>query len=115
MFSASDDGRQYDIRAVRIEDGAVVDLVSPLRTSGKVGGFLRCRDHALRNHRWRNGHCRRRRCGVRRQAGGDFYCHFRPGLELTPLELGATYLLALHHDDVGVERVVMYDLTRNSS
>ncbi|MCY3943579.1 MAG: hypothetical protein OXG18_07435 [Gemmatimonadetes bacterium] len=49
------------------------------------------------------------------QAGGDFYCHFRPGLELTPLELGATYLLALHHDDVGVERVVMYDLTRNSS
>ena len=49
------------------------------------------------------------------QAGGDFYCHFRPGLELTPLELRATYLLALHHDDVGVERVVMYDLTRNSS
>lgn len=28
MFSASDDGRQYDIRAVRIEDGAVVDLVA---------------------------------------------------------------------------------------
>ena len=28
MLSASDDGRQYDIRAVRIEDGAVVDLVS---------------------------------------------------------------------------------------
>ncbi|MDE2981067.1 MAG: hypothetical protein OXU74_07720 [Gemmatimonadota bacterium] len=49
------------------------------------------------------------------QAGGDFYCHFRPGLELTPLELGANYLLALRHDDLGVERVVMYDLTRNSS
>lgn len=28
MFSASDDGKQYDIRAVRLEDGAVVDLVS---------------------------------------------------------------------------------------
>ena len=49
------------------------------------------------------------------QAGGDFYCHFRPGLELTPLEFGAAYLIALHRDDVGVERVVMYDLTRNSS
>lgn len=49
------------------------------------------------------------------QAGGDFYCHFRPGLELTPLEFGAAYLIALHRDDVGVERVVMYNLTRNSS
>ena len=48
------------------------------------------------------------------QAGGDFYCHFRPGLELTPLEFGADYLLALHRDDLGVERVVMYNLTRNS-
>ncbi len=28
MFSASDDGNQYDIRAIRIEDGVVVDLVS---------------------------------------------------------------------------------------
>lgn len=28
MFSASDDGSQYDIRAVRIEDGFVVDLVA---------------------------------------------------------------------------------------
>ena len=28
MFSASDDGRQYDILAVRIEDGVVVDLVT---------------------------------------------------------------------------------------
>ena len=28
MFSASDDGTQYDIRAVRLEDGLVVDLVS---------------------------------------------------------------------------------------
>ena len=30
MFSASDDGSQYDIRAVRLEDGVVVDLVSTL-------------------------------------------------------------------------------------
>ena len=28
MFSASDDGNRYDIRAVRIDDGVVVDLVS---------------------------------------------------------------------------------------
>ena len=48
------------------------------------------------------------------QADGNFYCHFRPGLELTPLEFGAAYLLALHRDDLGVERVVMYNLTRNS-
>lgn len=30
MFSASDDGSQYDIRAVHLEDGVVVDLVSTL-------------------------------------------------------------------------------------
>ncbi|MDE0358561.1 MAG: hypothetical protein OXN92_12630 [Gammaproteobacteria bacterium] len=48
------------------------------------------------------------------RADGDFYCHFRPGPELTPLEFGAAYLLALHRDDVGVERVVMYNLTRDS-
>lgn len=47
------------------------------------------------------------------RANGDFHCHFRPGTELTPLEFGAAYLLALHRDDVGVERVVMYNLTRN--
>ena len=47
------------------------------------------------------------------QTGGDFYCHFRPGLQLTPLEFGADYLLALHRDDLEVERVMMYDLTRN--
>ena len=44
------------------------------------------------------------------QANGDFFCHFRPGPELTPLEFGADYLLALHRDHVGVERVVMYEL-----
>ncbi len=49
------------------------------------------------------------------QDNGDFYCHLRPGLELTPLEFGATYLLALHRDDVGVERVVVHNLTKNSS
>ena len=49
------------------------------------------------------------------QPGGDFYCHFRPGPQMTPLEFGADYLLALHRDDLGVERVMMYDLTRNSS
>lgn len=48
------------------------------------------------------------------QTGGDFYCHFGPGLELTPLEFGAGYLLALHRDDLGVERVMMYNLTRSS-
>jgi len=47
------------------------------------------------------------------QTGGDFYCHFRPGLQLTPLEFGADYLLALHRDDLEVERVMMYNLTRN--
>ena len=47
------------------------------------------------------------------RANGDFHCHFRPGTELTPLEFGAAYLLALHRDDVGVERVVTYQLTRN--
>lgn len=49
------------------------------------------------------------------QTVGDFYCHFRPGLELTPLEFGADYLLALHRDDLGVERVVMYHFARNSA
>ena len=44
------------------------------------------------------------------QTVGDFHCHFRPGLELTPLEFGADYLLALHRDNLGVERVVMYNL-----
>jgi hypothetical protein len=48
------------------------------------------------------------------QTVGDFYCHFRPGLELAPLEFGANYLLALYRDDLGVERVVMYNLTRSS-
>lgn len=48
------------------------------------------------------------------QAGGVFCCHFRPGLELTPREFGAAYLLAVHRDDLGVERVMMYNLTRNS-
>ena len=44
------------------------------------------------------------------EASGDFFCHFRPGSELTPFEFGADYLLALHRDDLGVERVVMYEL-----
>ena len=43
-------------------------------------------------------------------ASGDFSCHLRPGVELTPLEFGAGYLLALHRDELGVERVVMYEL-----
>ena len=43
-------------------------------------------------------------------ASGDFSCHLRPGSELTPLEFGADYLLALHRDELEVERVVMYDL-----
>lgn len=43
-------------------------------------------------------------------ANGDFSCHLRPGSGLTPLEFGAGYLLALHRDELEVERVVMYEL-----
>lgn len=43
-------------------------------------------------------------------ANGGFSCHFRPGPELTPFEFGADYLLGLHRDELGVERVVMYEL-----
>lgn len=42
---------------------------------------------------------------------GYFSCHLRPGSELTPLEFGADYLLALHRDELEVERIVMYRLS----
>jgi hypothetical protein len=32
--------------------------------------------------------------------------------EFQPLEIGATYVLGVHHDEIGVERVRLYDLTR---
>ena len=44
------------------------------------------------------------------KASGDFSCHLRPGSQLTPFEFGANYLLALHRDELEVERVVMYEL-----
>ena len=44
-------------------------------------------------------------------ANGDFSCHFRPAPELTPFEFGADYLLGLQRDELGVERVVMYELS----
>ncbi len=41
---------------------------------------------------------------------GTFSCHFAPGLDLTPYEFGADYVLALDVDDLGTERVVMHRL-----
>ena len=43
-------------------------------------------------------------------ASGDFSCHLRPGPELVPFEFGSDYLLGAQRDELGVERVVMYDL-----
>ena len=41
---------------------------------------------------------------------GAFACHLRPDPQLTPLEFGDDYMLAQHVDELGVERVVMYEL-----
>ena len=43
-------------------------------------------------------------------ANGAFACHLRPDPQLTPLEFGDGYMLAQHVDELGVERVVMYEL-----
>ncbi len=47
-------------------------------------------------------------------SGGEFQCHLTMDTSLTVYEFGADYLLAVHRDELGVERVVEYELLPSS-
>ena len=47
-------------------------------------------------------------------SGGEFQCHLTLDVSLTVYEFGADYLLAVHSDELGVERVVEYELHPSS-
>ena len=42
--------------------------------------------------------------------GGDFLCHLTDPEGVTIHEFGSDYVLGVHTDDLGVERVVRYEL-----
>lgn len=48
------------------------------------------------------------------RSGGAFQCHLTLDASLTVYEFGADYLLAVHMDELGVERVVEYQLHPSS-
>ena len=48
------------------------------------------------------------------RSGGEFQCHLTLDVSLTVYEFGADYLLAVHRDELGVERVVEYELHPSS-
>lgn len=49
------------------------------------------------------------------RSGGEFQCHLTLDVSLTVYEFGADYLLAVHRDELGVERVVEYELHPSSA
>ncbi len=49
------------------------------------------------------------------RSGGEFQCHLTLDVSLTVYEFGADYLLAVHSDELRVERVVEYELHPSSA
>lgn len=48
------------------------------------------------------------------RSGGEFQCHLTLDASMTVYEFGADYLLAVHRDELGVERVVEHELHPSS-